>query len=488
MPTIVAEGMTHEEFTQAKTQSAEMKDMTEKKKAAGGHDPVAAQFAEFLEVDPEQGYTATKMKILSCARPHMVSFHMSWLSFFVAFLGWFALAPLMPVIKKDLGLTDSDVWTANITSVLMTVFARFLIGPMCDEYGPRRLQTGILLWGACATALCPLINSATSLIIIRLFIGVVGSTFVPTQYWGSSMFASNIVGQAQAISGGWGNTGGGVTQLFMPLMFEAMKAGGASDGAAWRLALIIPSVLLFLTAAAIFIFSNDCPRGDFVDLVKAGTKAKVSSTTSAKKGYGDPASWVLAAQYAGCFGVELTVNNTMTSYFVDKFDLGLVAAGTIVLCFGLTNLFARAVGGMVSDYLNAKYKIRGRLATQMGFLFIEGSMLVVFSRMDKLGAAVAMLVVFSCFVQAAEGATYALVPYVAPESTGSVTGVVGAGGNMGAVFWGFIFLWGGMNASDSFMVVGFVAVGLSLFTPFIFLKGDHDALFGYNPRKTPAFP
>jgi len=451
-------------------------------------DKDAAQFAEFLEVDPEQGYRAAKMKILSCVTPHMRSFHMSWLSFFVAFLGWFALAPLMPVIKKDLGLTDSDVWTANITSVLMTVFARFLIGPMCDEYGPRRLQTGILLWGAVTTALCSLINSATSLIVLRLLVGVVGSAFVCTQYWGSSMFGKNIVGRAQAISGGWGNTGGGVTQLLMPLLYEGFRSGGYSTSESWRFSLFIPAGLLVLVAFLVLWLAEDSPLGNYEVLVKAGTKAKVSATSSAKKGYGDPASWVLAAQYAGCFGVELTVNNTMTSYFVDKFDLGLVAAGTIVLCFGLTNLFARAVGGMVSDYLNAKYKIRGRLATQMGFLFIEGSMLVVFSRMDKLGAAVAMLVVFSCFVQAAEGATYALVPYVAPESTGSVTGVVGAGGNMGAVFWGFIFLWGGMNASDSFMVVGFVAVGLSLFTPFIFLKGDHDALFGYNPRKTPAFP
>ena len=105
----------------------------------------------------------------------------------------------MPVIKADLGLTDADVWTANITSVLMTVFARFLIGPLCDEYGPRRLQTAILTWGAVTTALCPLINGPVSLILIRLMIGAVGSAFVCTQYWGSSMFVTNIVGTAQAI-------------------------------------------------------------------------------------------------------------------------------------------------------------------------------------------------------------------------------------------------------------------------------------------------
>ena len=124
----------------------------------------------------------------------------------------------MPVIKEDLGLSDGQVWTANITSVLMTVFARFAVGPMCDRYGPRVLQTGILYLGGIFTFFCPLINSAASLIILRLLIGVVGSTFVCTQYWSSQMFTKESAGTAQAITGGWGNLGGGVTQVFMPLM------------------------------------------------------------------------------------------------------------------------------------------------------------------------------------------------------------------------------------------------------------------------------
>ena len=92
------------------------------------------------------------------------------------------------------------------------------MGPLCDRYGPRILQTGILTLGGIFTFFCPLINSAASLIILRLFIGVVGSTFVCTQYWSSQMFTKETAGTAQAITGGWGNLGGGVTQVFMPLM------------------------------------------------------------------------------------------------------------------------------------------------------------------------------------------------------------------------------------------------------------------------------
>ena len=48
-------------------------------------------------------------KVLSCSAPHMRAFHLSWAALFVAFLGWFALAPLMPVLKADLGLTRGQV-------------------------------------------------------------------------------------------------------------------------------------------------------------------------------------------------------------------------------------------------------------------------------------------------------------------------------------------------------------------------------------------
>jgi nitrate/nitrite transporter NarK len=37
--------------------------------------------------------------------------------------------------------------------------------------------------------------------------------FVCCQYWCTAMFSPNVVGTANAFSGGWGNLGGGATQL-----------------------------------------------------------------------------------------------------------------------------------------------------------------------------------------------------------------------------------------------------------------------------------
>ena len=59
--------------------------------------------------------------------------------------------------------------------------------------------------------------------------------------------------------------------------------------------------------------------------------------------------------------------------------------------------------------------------------------------MTVLALAIGTLIVFSLFVQMSEGATYAVVPFINKRALGSVSGIVGAGGNFGAVMFGFLF-------------------------------------------------
>lgn len=70
---------------------------------------------------------ATNIKLFSFGRPHMRAMHLSWLSFFIAFTGWFAIPPLMPTIKADLQLTPSQISDANLTSVSATILARLMV-------------------------------------------------------------------------------------------------------------------------------------------------------------------------------------------------------------------------------------------------------------------------------------------------------------------------------------------------------------------------
>src|SRR6476620_5298318 len=87
---------------------------------------------------------ATRIQLFSLSTPQMRAFHLSWLAFFVCFFAWFAVAPLMPVIKGDLGLSKDQIANINIAAVGITILVRLLIGPLCDKYGPRLTYTTLL--------------------------------------------------------------------------------------------------------------------------------------------------------------------------------------------------------------------------------------------------------------------------------------------------------------------------------------------------------
>ena len=113
----------------------------------------------------------------------MRAFHNSWWDFFIAFFIWFAAAPLLPEIRKTLGLTKFEVWSSSIASVAGTILLRFALGPLCDKFGSRVLFTAILCFASIPTALTGLVSNADGLIALRFFIGFGGSTFVMCQYW-----------------------------------------------------------------------------------------------------------------------------------------------------------------------------------------------------------------------------------------------------------------------------------------------------------------
>jgi len=91
----------------------------------------------------------------------------------------------------------------------------------------------------------------------------------------------------------------------------------------------------------------------------------------------------------------------------------------------------------------------------------------------------APVVAWSFFVQAAEGATFGIVPYVCPEGLGGVCAVVGAWGNIGAVAWGMMFKFGYIgNFEQGYIAMGYIIIASSVFTIFMRIKGQSSVLCG----------
>ena len=112
-------------------------------------------------------------------------------------------------------------------------------------------MAAIVIVSAIPCGLTGLVNTASGLSAVRAFIGIAGSAFVPCQYWTSRMFAREVAGTANALVAGWGNLGGGVTQLLMgsalfPLFKLAFEDQENPEEMAWRTVFVVPSIIAFL--------------------------------------------------------------------------------------------------------------------------------------------------------------------------------------------------------------------------------------------------
>jgi len=145
---------------------------------------------------------------------------------------------------------------------LESLLVRLLAGPSCDRFGPRLTFAGCLLAGSLPTVLAGTVYNTSGLLALRFFIGILGGSFVPCQVWSTGFFDKNIVGTANALTGGLGNAGGGITYFLMPAIFDSLVSRQhLSPHVAWRVAFIVPFICITVTAIAMLILCPDTPMG-----------------------------------------------------------------------------------------------------------------------------------------------------------------------------------------------------------------------------------
>jgi NNP family nitrate/nitrite transporter-like MFS transporter len=256
--------------------------------------------------------------------------------------------------------------------------------------------------------------------------------------------------------------------------------------------------MMFIVGICTFFFSDDCPQGNYIDMKR--------NHAMASRPKGDllrafiavaklPVTWILAFQYACSFGVEIQVHNVLSLYYYDDFKidgcdpatstdtdgcrlLTQTKASLISSCFGLMCIFARAMGGYFSDVANRHYDMKGRILVQLALFTGQALFLFIYSQLRSLAWSIPCLVTFGFFAQACTGSSYAIVPYVSPYFTGVTSGIVGAGGNMGGLAWGFLFKAVG-SRRQSFEYLSYFVAASAVMTIGIQVEGQR-SLFNRN--------
>jgi MFS transporter, NNP family, nitrate/nitrite transporter len=450
--------------------------------------------------------------------PKIKVLHLSWLAFFVTFIVWFNHAPLMDSIRQTFGLTKQQVGALFIMNVALTIPARIAVGILVDKLGPR-LMYSILL--AISGVLCIAFAMATSfemLAITRLLLGFVGAGFVVGIRMIAEWFPAKETGYAQGIYAGLGNFGSAVASITLPTI--AYLIGGA-DG--WRWAIGTTGVIALIYAVIYYASVTDTPKGstyfspkkagalevtsrdDFLlyclmqaplvlalglltwklgpsDLKLISRSAELTTyaaltalyvvqlldTWRINKGlFTKPVAEiyrykfrqvaVLDVAYMITFGSELAVVSILPLLFKDTFGLSLTVAGFLGASFGMTTFFARPAGGWLSD----KYGRRRIL------LWCLAGTAIGYAAMSQMGTttgiAFAVISTFLCslFVNAGNGAVYAMLPMIKRRLTGQIAGMVGAFGNVGGVV--FLAVYSVVDVRTFFLIAAASAVfGLAL--------------------------
>ena len=336
----------------------------------------------------------------------------------------------------------------------------------------------------------------------------------------------------------------GITYFLMPAIFDSLVVHqGLSAHVAWRVAFIVPFIIITAVAITMLLVCPDTPTGpwsqrhlavaqnlashgitgDIVDVPGAITDNKNKNTSvSHSAGSSSPglendesklgftantdkitASGDHEAQVGeqsmldtargeiitkpsfkeagpvlfslqtlvtcGCyfcsFGAELAINSILGAYYLQNFKgLGQTGSGRWAAMFGLLNFVFRPIGGMLSDFLYARTGVWGKkwlvhaLAVATGVLQIA----IGVANSDRKSTMMGLVAGMALFLEAGNGALFALVPHVHPHANGLVSGCTGAAGNLGGIVFAIVFRELGKDYGKVVWIIGVVTIAVNV--------------------------
>lgn len=473
--------------------------------------------------------SSDRLNLLDFSNKSIRTLHVTWIAFFITFVVWFSHAPMLVFIKEAFDLSSQQVKALMILNVAMTIPARIVIGTLVDKYGPRHVYSALLIISSFFCFAFASSNSYEQLALFRFLMGFVGAGFVIGIRMVGEWFPAKTVGVAEGVYGGWGNFGSAAGAMSLPTIayfFGAFDSIAAEDG--WRYAIASTGVVSLFYGVFYFFVARNTPKGStyfkpkkhgglevtskgdyyfyifmcipmyialavLVWKLSPGKLGLLGDTASIamyvglialfffqvsrihhvnedmlKDGVPDDQQYrfkqvaILDISYFVTFGSELAVVSMLPLFFLETFDsLDPVKAGLLASGFAFMNLVARPGGGWMSDRFGRKKSLTILIAG----LTVGYSVLSQINSGWWIPAAVIATMCCSFFVQAGEGAVFAMVPLVKRRMTGQIAGMAGAYGNVGAVIYLTVLSF--VDYSTFFMVIGASAALVWCFVHFL---------------------
>lgn len=478
--------------------------------------------------------SSSTLNLLDLKQDKIRLLHLSWFAFFLTFVVWFSHAPMLASIKEAFDLTGQQVKALMILNVALTIPARVVVGMLVDRYGPRIIYSALLVSGGAMCIAFAFADSYETIALLRFLMGFIGAGFVIGIRLVGEWFPARQVGLAEGVYGGWGNFGSAAAAMTLPTL--ALMFGG-DDG--WRYAIASTGLMAMIYGVFFYSRARNTPKGSTYFKPKKSGGLVVTSKRDlvfyiamcipmylalavltwklspsnlgmlngvaamalygvlvvlfivqvsqilrvnhdvlnnveipAMQKYPFKQVAILNVAYLVTFGSELAVVSMLPLFFMETFELTAVKAGMLASGFAFMNLVARPSGGYLSD----RFGRRRSLSILICGLAVGYMLLSQITSTWPLLLAVLATMCCSFFVQAGEGAVFAIVPLVKRSMTGQIAGMTGAYGNVGAVI--FLTVLSFVDASSFFMVIA--ACAAFVFVAVQFMEEPQGHIAEYN--------
>jgi MFS transporter, NNP family, nitrate/nitrite transporter len=350
-------------------------------------------------------------------------------AFAICFAVFGSVSAMMPLLKKNLGLSPMQVSIALAVPVLLGSLGRIPLGMMTDRFGGRLVFSLVMAFSVVPAFLMGWVSSYTQLVLCGFFIGVALASFSVGVGFVSGWYPPQKQGLALGVYGA-GNIGQSLAAFGSPVLAGAlgMKWGFWTFG-----------VLLLIWLAVFLLKAENAPRR-----APAKTFGEVMQPLRESK------SWVLSLYYFLTFGGFVAMAIYLPIFLTDMFKLTPGDAGFRTAGFVLLATTMRPLGGSLADRIGGRkillwvFPVTAAMA-----IFLACPMMSTFT-IGALGMAAA--------IGLGNGAVFKLVPEYFPQSVGAVTGLVGAAGGLGGFFPPLVL--GAIRQVTESFTLGFVLLAL----------------------------
>ena len=360
-----------------------------------------------------------------------------------SFMVWTVLGPLSAHIKEALHLSDQQTGLMVAVPSLGGAGLRLALGLLVDRIGAK--NTGLLaqcvVMAALAYGWFVGLGSFQAVILMGFMLGFAGASFAVALPQAGRWYPPQMQGMVLGLAGA-GNIG---------VVIDALLAPRIATAYGWQAVFgfaLIPAVMVFVVY---LLFSKEAPTqvkpkrlGDYLELSR------------------DKDTHWFCFFYTITFGGFAGLAASLVLYFKSTYNLPKVEAGDWAALCTFIGVMARPLGGALADRI-------GGIRTLNFCYVIAGVGLAMAGRATNLATAVIFFVITLGALGAGNGSVFQLLPQRFGKELGLMTGLVGAGGGLGAFFLATALGWSkGATGSYSTGLTGFALlcavalVGLTL--------------------------